>query len=213
MSLFRSLNLVVRTCSPFATRQARNQYTSQARQFETSFTSKTAISSSAMATTESNASVPAGDTASQSTVAGEKPLPKLTPTEFRQFNRMADHMDYFHNNFRNTWNIIYSACESQKRPKGMSIKQFLGLGQQFCHHLTVHHTIEHKQIHVGLDKLEKYLEECADGERELRMSEMKDILDTFGTVLWQHLDDEVKQLGAENMRKYWTAEEIRRMPM
>jgi hemerythrin-like domain-containing protein len=190
-----------------------------------------------MATTESNASAPAGDAASQPTVTAEKPLPKLTPTEFRQFNRMADHMDYFHNNFRNTWNMIYSACESQKRPKGMSIKQFLGLGQQFCHHLTVHHTIEeqhifpvlakkmpvfrkelelltqHKQIHVGLDKLEKYLEECAGGERELRMGEMKDILDTFGTVLWQHLDDEVKQLGAENMRKYWTAEEIRRMPM
>jgi hypothetical protein len=72
---------------------------------------------------------------------------------------------------------------------------------------------QHKQIHKGLDKLEKYLEECVDGERELRMSEMKEILDTFGTVLWQHLDDEVKQLGAENMRKYWTVEEIKRMPM
>lgn len=169
--------------------------------------------------------------------AQEKALPKLTPMEFRQYNRMADHMDYFHNNFRATWNTIYSACAAQKRPKGMSIKQFLALGQQFCHHLTVHHTIEeqhifpvlakkmpafkkelelltqHKQIHKGLDKLEKYMEECADGERELRMGEMKDILDTFGTVLWQHLDDEVKQLGAENMRKYWTVEEIRRMPM
>jgi hypothetical protein len=175
--------------------------------------------------------------ASQTGATEDKPLPKLSPTEFHQFNRMAEHMDYFHNNFRVTWNTIYGACESQKRPRGMSIKQFLGLGQQFCHHLTVHHTIEeqhifpvlakrmpafrkelellsqHKQIHKGLDKLEKYLEECTDGERELRMSEMKDILDTFGTVLWQHLDDEVKQLGAENMRKYWTAEEIRRMPM
>jgi hemerythrin-like domain-containing protein len=175
--------------------------------------------------------------ASQATATGDTPLPKLTGAEFHQFNRMAEHMDYFHNNFRATWNTIYTACEAQKRPRGMSIKQFLGLGQQFCHHLTVHHTIEeqhifpvlakrmpafkkefelltqHKQIHKGLDKLEKYLEECATGERELRMSEMKDIFDTFGTVLWQHLDDEVKQLGAENMRKYWTAEEIRRMPM
>lgn len=174
---------------------------------------------------------------SQATATEDKPLPKLTGAEFHQFNRMAEHMDYFHNNFRTTWNTIYTACASQKRPRGMSIKQFLGLGQQFCHHLTVHHTIEeqhifpvlakrmpafkkelelltqHKQIHKGLDKLEKYLEECSTGERELRMSEMKDILDTFGTVLWQHLDDEVKQLGAENMRKYWTAEEIRRMPM
>jgi len=119
----------------------------------------------------------------------------------------------------------------------MSIRQFLSLGQQFCHHLTVHHTIEeqhifpvlakkmpafkkelellsqHKQIHKGLDKLEKYLDECGDGERELRLGELKEILDGFGTVLWQHLDDEVKQLGAENMRKYWSLEEMRRMPM
>ncbi|KAH9882139.1 hypothetical protein J1614_001311 [Plenodomus biglobosus] len=167
----------------------------------------------------------------------EKTLPKLTPSEFRQYNRMAEHMDYFHNNFRNTWNVLYSACEANKRPNNMSIRQFIQLGQQFCHHLTVHHTIEeqhifpilakkmpafkkelelltqHKQIHAGLDKLEKYLEECSDGERELRMAELKEILDGFGKVLWQHLDDEVKQLGAENMRKYWTLEEMRRIPM
>jgi hemerythrin-like domain-containing protein len=198
-----------------------------------------------MATTGSEATDPAAtgsqpspvDAASRPAVSDEKPLPKLSDMEFRQYNRLAEHMDYFHNGFRATWNTLYSACEAQKRPRGTSIKQFIGIGQQFCHHLTVHHTIEekhifpvlakkmpafrkelelltqHKQIHNGLDKFEKYLEECVDGERELRMSEMKDILDTFGTVLWQHLDDEVKQLGAENMRKYWTIEEIRRIPM
>lgn len=167
----------------------------------------------------------------------KKALPKLTPSEFRQYNRMAEHMEYFHTNFRNTWNILYGACEANKRPNNMSIRQFIQLGQQFCHHLTVHHTIEeqhifpilakkmpafkkelelltqHKQIHAGLDKLEKYLEDCSDGERELRMAELKEILDGFGKVLWQHLDDEVKQLGADNMRKYWTLEEMRRIPM
>ncbi|KAH4959359.1 hypothetical protein HBI78_165540 [Parastagonospora nodorum] len=198
-----------------------------------------------MASSDSTDPIPAtatsnpvtGDVPLKAGVTEQKPLTKLTPMEFRQFNRMADHMDMFHSNFRITWNMLYSACESQKRPKGMSIRQFISTGQQFCHHLTVHHTIEeehifpvlakkmpafrkelelltqHKQIHIGLDKLEKYLEECSDGERESRMSELKDILDSFGKVLWQHLDDEVKQLGAENMRKYWTAEEIRRMPM
>jgi hemerythrin-like domain-containing protein len=192
-----------------------------------------------MASAESNASVPATSSPAVDAASApqEKPLPKLSPIEFRQFNRMAEHMDHFHSNFRMTWNVLYTACETQKRPRNMSIKQFLSMGQQFCHHLTVHHTIEeqhifpvlaqkmpafrkelelltqHKQIHKGLDKFEKYLEECGSGERELRMGEMKEILDTFGTVLWQHLDDEVKQLGAENMRKYWTAEEIRRMPM
>lgn len=28
-----------------------------------------------------------------------------------------------------------------------------------------------------------------------------------------HLDQEVKTLAAENMRKYWTQEEMRRLPM
>ncbi|CAN9198315.1 unnamed protein product [Alternaria alternata] len=167
----------------------------------------------------------------------EKALPKLTPSEFRQYNRMAKHMNYFHDNFRATWKVLYGACEAQKRPKNMSIRQFISTGQQFCHHLTVHHTIEeqhifpvlakkmpafkkelelltqHKQIHKGLDKLEKYLEDCESGERELRLGELKEILDSFGDVLWQHLDDEVKQLEAENMRKYWSLEEMRRIPM
>jgi len=177
------------------------------------------------------------DAATPINTQAERALPKLTPSEFRQYNAMADHMNYFHTHFRTTWNVLYDACQANKRPKNMSIKQFVSLGQQFGHHLTMHHTIEeqhifpvlakkmsafkkelellsqHKQIHLGLEKLEKYLDECSNGESELRMMELKGILDGFGTVLWQHLDDEVKQLGAENMRKYWTLEEMQKMPM
>ncbi|KZM23922.1 uncharacterized protein EKO05_0009266 [Ascochyta rabiei] len=177
------------------------------------------------------------DSLPTSTTPSEPTLPKLTQHEFRIYNRMAERMDYFHNQFRETWKILYSACETGKRSKGMSIRQFINLGLQFCSHLEGHHGIEerhyfpilakkqpafkkelelltqHKQIHVGLDKLTKYLDECSTGERELRLPELKKILDGFGKVLWQHLDDEVKELGAENMRKYWTKEEMIRMPM
>ena len=119
----------------------------------------------------------------------------------------------------------------------MSIRAFLRVAEEFCHHLTLHHTIEerhifpvlakkmpafkkelqlltqHKAIHEGIEKLEEYVGQCKTGEKELRMVEMKQVLDSFGTVLWQHLDEEVEQLGAENMRKYWTVDEMRRMPM
>lgn len=119
----------------------------------------------------------------------------------------------------------------------MSIRGFLSLGLQFRSQLEMHHGIEeahifpvlakkmpafkkelelltqHKQIHKGLDAFGKYLDECNSGERELRLSEMREIMDGFGEVLWQHLDDEVKELGADNMRKYWTIQEIQRMPM
>jgi hypothetical protein len=70
---------------------------------------------------------------------------------------------------------------------------------------------QHKEIHKGLDKFESYLKECKSGERELRREELKAIMDSFGEVLWQHLDDEVRELGAENMRKYWTVEEVEQL--
>lgn len=67
---------------------------------------------------------------------------------------------------------------------------------------------QHRRIHAGLDMFKEYLEECRNGERELILKELKVIMELFGDVLWQHLDDEVKELGAENMRKYWTLAEI-----
>jgi hypothetical protein len=72
---------------------------------------------------------------------------------------------------------------------------------------------QHKEIHKGMDELEEYLEGCRSGEHELSLSALKTKMDTWGTVLWTHLEQEVKTLGAENMRKYWTIEEMRRMPM
>lgn len=163
------------------------------------------------------------------------PLPKLTPSEFRQYNHLAEHMDAFHRHFRSTYNTLYTACSTNKRPAGMSIRAFLMLGLQFCQQLTMHHTIEeqhvfpvlakkmpafrkeldlleqHKEIHRGLDELEGYLRACQVGERELRLGELKEVFDGFGGVLWRHLDEEVKELGAENMRKYWTLEEMSRL--
>lgn len=70
---------------------------------------------------------------------------------------------------------------------------------------------QHEQIHEGLERLEGYLTKCQTGEKEFRMSELKEVMESFGEVLWMHLDEEVRMLGAENMRKYWTKEEIMRM--
>jgi hypothetical protein len=72
---------------------------------------------------------------------------------------------------------------------------------------------QHKEIHAGMDAFEAYLESVRRGETELELSVLKGKMDSWGTVLWKHLDQEVKTLGAENMRKYWTIEEMRKMPM
>ena len=72
---------------------------------------------------------------------------------------------------------------------------------------------QHKQIHNSLDKFEAYIDDCKAGKRDMRMDELKDIMDTFGTVLWAHLQDEVDQLSVDNMRLYWSLDEVRRLPM
>lgn len=102
---------------------------------------------------------------------------------------------------------------------------------------------QHKEIHKGLDKFEAYVDDCKAGKKDLRMEEMyvtspfhppptplinaicaqsnmlislfhrKTILDSFGDVLWAHLSDEVEQLSVENMRKCWSVEEVKRLPM
>ena len=136
--------------------------------------------------------------------------------------------------------MLYNACINNKRPTNLSIKQFLSTGLQFCSHLSTHHAIEeqhifpilatkmpefkqgrnaaellrqHKEIHKGMDMFEEYLSKCRSGETDLELSVLKQKMDSWGDVLWKHLDQEVKTLGAENMRKYWSLDEMRRMPM
>ena len=120
----------------------------------------------------------------------------------------------------------------------MSLKAFIGAGLQFVQHLEMHHGIEesyvfpilakkmpefrsgkgngaaellrqHKEIHKGLETLQNYLCACKSGETELEMSVLKTKMEGWGTVLWTHLDQEVRTLGAENMRKYWSLDEMR----
>jgi hemerythrin-like domain-containing protein len=71
---------------------------------------------------------------------------------------------------------------------------------------------QHAAIHEGIDRFEAHMRALRSGERELRREEVKEIMDSFGGVLWQHLDEEVKELGADNMVLFWTPEEMQRMP-
>ncbi|KAF4216669.1 hypothetical protein CNMCM8980_006472 [Aspergillus fumigatiaffinis] len=155
-----------------------------------------------------------------------EPLPPLSPKDFRTYNRMAEQMDQFHNHFRLTWNQLQDACTSTgKKSSGLSPRQLIMAGLNFCSQLDFHHSIEeqhifpvlakrmpefrrelellsqHRQIHKGLEKLEDYLTKCRSGEVDLQREEVKRLMDGFGDVLWRHLDEEVRTLGAENMRR------------
>ncbi|KIW60560.1 hypothetical protein PV05_00767 [Exophiala xenobiotica] len=200
-------------------------------QVSSSGAERSSKSISTMTTPEQNGAMP--EPPLDSTQAAKQPeLPKLSAEQFRVYNRLAVMMNQYHNHFRYTWNMLYKTCTSGSRPASMSIRGFISQGLHLCQALTIHHTIEerhvfpelaermplfrendhliaqHELIHEGLVKMENYLDACRTGERELRLPELKEVMDSFGEVLWTHLDDEVEQLGAENMRKYWTKEEI-----
>ncbi|CAG8250933.1 unnamed protein product [Penicillium salamii] len=164
-----------------------------------------------------------------------EPLP-LSASDFRTYNRMSEQMEAFHSHFRLTWNQLWEACENNNK-RALSARQMIMMGLQFCSQLDFHHSIEeqhifpvlakkmpefrkelellsqHRQIHAGLEKLESYLEKCRSGEEDMRRDEVKRLMDGFGKVLWTHLDQEVKTLEAANMRKFWSLDEMRRLPM
>ncbi|KAK0623653.1 hypothetical protein B0T14DRAFT_427766 [Immersiella caudata] len=207
-----------------------------------------------------------GPSAEAKSAAPEPALPPLTAEEFRGYNRLAVIMDQFvrlglfthppsvflpftihplstHEHFRQTWNVLYTACTTNKRPARMSLRQFLDEGLSLVRYLTAHHNIEenflypilarnmpsfraaqrgvpdcklvkqHRAIHKGMDEFEAYLRACKSGETELELRVLKEKMDAWGEVLFTHLDEEVEELGAENMRKYWTLAEVKAIPV
>ena len=72
---------------------------------------------------------------------------------------------------------------------------------------------QHRLIHEGVDEMADYLRRCKDRECELELGVLKGKLDSWGPVLLQHLDEEVRDLGAEKMRRYWTVQEVKAFPM
>lgn len=72
---------------------------------------------------------------------------------------------------------------------------------------------QHKEIHLGMDSMQEYLSGCREGKYDMEMRVLKAKMDTWGAVLWKHLDQEVKTLEADNVRRYFSLEEIKKIPM
>ncbi|QQK43679.1 hemerythrin/HHE cation-binding motif [Penicillium digitatum] len=118
---------------------------------------------------------------------GDSPL---SASDFRTYNRMEEQMEGFHNHFRLTWNQLWKACGSSGK-RGLSARQVIMMGLQFCSQLDFHHSIEeqhifpvlakkmpefrkelellsqHSQIHAGIEKLENNLDKCRSGSVDI----------------------------------------------
>ncbi|KAB8760604.1 hypothetical protein FH972_026596 [Carpinus fangiana] len=215
------------------------------------------------------------------------PSSDLSPSDFRAYNRIAELMELYHNNFRHTFRTFYHAASSTSpSSSGPTVKQVVALGLTFLHNLREHEATEdrrlfpllstrmpafydasyattaatippssvpspfapaghvpktfgpgppsgaplhrapppastswppslghqHRHLNEHALRIEKYLTECREGRRELLRDELTRELNSFGGVLFSHLDEEVRELGADRMRLYWTVEEYKRRP-
>ncbi|KAL1696373.1 hypothetical protein GGG16DRAFT_43634 [Schizophyllum commune] len=80
---------------------------------------------------------------------------------------------------------------------------------EFSHNDRGEHVRSHELIHKGLDDLNKLVSKWARDNSSYNGAEMRACLDSFREGLMKHLDDEVKDLKGENLKKYWKFEELR----
>lgn len=67
-------------------------------------------------------------------------------------------------------------------------------------------------VRIGLDALGKLLAKYAADPTTYTPAEMRACLDGWRGVLFKHLDEEVEDLSAANMKKYWKLHEVERIP-
>ncbi|KAH9858809.1 hypothetical protein C2E23DRAFT_800209 [Lenzites betulinus] len=155
--------------------------------------------------------------------------------EEAKWNRLADSMTYFHDHFKHEFAAVYELADGSFAKRGMSLPMYLRMAAQLAKGLTVHHTIEerfifpvlgkrmqmfkdddvhlksHEAIHHGLDDLTALIRKYLDDPTTYKPEEMRACLDSWREVLFSHLDQEVQDLSGENMKKYWTLEEVERI--
>jgi len=155
--------------------------------------------------------------------------------EEARWNRLADGMRRFHNYFKMEFDNIYKLADGSFNEHHMSLPMFLREIDGLHKHLTAHHTIEeryifpdlakrmpafsqnekhlksHEGIHEGLDRLSLLTTAYRKDPTSYSPEKIRECLDSFRDVLMTHLDEEVEDLSAENMKKYWTLAELERI--
>lgn len=70
------------------------------------------------------------------------------------------------------------------------------------------HIEAHQKIHDGLERLADKVQSWQEDAKAYSPNAMRECLDSFREVLFDHLEEEENDLSAENMQKYWTYDEF-----
>ncbi|WOO84258.1 uncharacterized protein LOC62_05G007778 [Vanrija pseudolonga] len=159
--------------------------------------------------------------------------------DFRAWNAMSSHMRGFHNYFKYEFDNVYKQADGGFKEEGHSLPQFLREAGSLSQSLINHHALEenyifpalakkmpeqfgphglekeqHKHIHDGLESYEGYIHYARSHPEQYDGKKLRAIMDKFRDVLYAHLDDEVRDLGAEALQKAgFTLDELRRVPL
>lgn len=153
----------------------------------------------------------------------------------RRWNKLADGMDHFHRYFKIEFNNIYELADGSFNRHRMSLQTYLREVDSLKRHLEGHHGIEesylfpilakrmpafaqdeqhrtsHEGIHEGLMRLATLTRSFREEPSSYSPEKMRECLDSFRDILMRHMDEEVEDLKGDNMKKYWTLEEVDKM--
>ncbi|GAA5856975.1 hypothetical protein JCM5353_000940 [Sporobolomyces roseus] len=161
--------------------------------------------------------------------------PAKDSREKREWDRMSTRMEGFHSYFRMAFKQIFELSDGSFAQRGLSVAEFMGVVEDFLHHLSFHHGIEeehifpilkqrmphfqiehqeeHDAIHTGMHNLEELAKEFKSAPSSYSPERLQKNLASWGPLLFWHLDAEVRSLKADVLRRYYTLEEVKRLPM
>ncbi|GAA5829613.1 hypothetical protein JCM11251_000223 [Rhodosporidiobolus azoricus] len=162
------------------------------------------------------------------------PAPK-TPGERKEWDRMSSRMEGFHRYFRASFQQICELSDGSFERHGMTVPDFMDAAESFLRHLEGHHGIEeryifpvlakrmpqfaeehqeeHDTIHEGMHQLELLISRFRAEPSTYSPAELQKNLTSWGPILFYHLNAEVESLKPDVLRRYWTLDEVKRLPM
>jgi len=170
-----------------------------------------------------------------SDTAAQIPLSSLPPHEQKRWKHLGTAMSDHHKMFKAQFEMLYDLADGSFSKYGLDLPSYLNEARGLSQELSNHHMIEerfifpilaermpqfkaehlesHKGIHDGIARLAVLLSKYRSKPASYSSTEMKECLDSWREVLYRHLDEEVADLQADNLRKYWTLQDLQRIPI